>query len=165
MKTSSHLTKFLWTLIAATLVTGCGEELPALMKASEVKTVAHDNLVRSSIGLRMVEENWVLYRSNKDVDDWKSSPTDGHLAKRVFKTDHGGIRKEEDYYYSGKQFTDREGIWAEFVTVNYDYSLKSLRALYVGTNQSIAEAISPFGTHSDRVKEGLAAVASVVKSW
>ncbi len=152
-------------LFVAIASLGCRESEKPHVKAAEVKSVAQNNLARSVIGLRLVQDNWVLYRSESDFDDWKATASDDHLSKRVFKGSGGGIVEEEDFIYSGRKFTDSDGTWSEFVTVNYRYESKQVRVLYTGTNQSIKATLAPFENHSDKVKEALAAVEAVVKIW
>jgi hypothetical protein len=101
------------------------------------------NKKRASIGLRVIDVNWFLYRSLPTQDDWKIHK-DGFLAKSVFKKLPGDVLSEEDYYYSGAQFYDLEGHGWECITVHYDYGKKDIVLSYTGTNAATKTILSKY---------------------
>jgi len=126
------------------------------------------NAERAKLGLREIGVHWVLYRSLDDQEDWKMSRT-GFLAKSVFKDESGAIRSEEDYYYSGRQYTDFEGHGWERITVHFDFVTKEVTLSYTGTNLTVRGTLSSFktglGKPSSDMAGAIKVVRSVVKGW
>jgi hypothetical protein len=126
------------------------------------------NELRASLGLRLIGESWVLYRSLPTQEDWKIRK-DGFVAKSVFKDAAGKTVSEEDYYYSGAQFVDPEGRGWERITVHYDYGTKQVYLAYTGTNATTEAALSKFlmrlhGPSTD-VAGAMAAVKTAAAGW
>lgn len=151
--------------IAVFVGLGCGDSAKPLPKAVEVAAVKQENVARSSIGIRLIQDDWVLYRSEFNADDWRAKPLDGYTTKRVFRSPAGSVSEEEDYYYSGATFTNRDGIWSEFITVNYNYGSGQIRVLYTGTNRGVEARLAQFENCTPKVQETMLVVGGLVKNW
>ncbi len=126
------------------------------------------NPVRRELGLRLIGDDWVLYRSQDSQEEWKIRNA-GLLSKVILKTSSGSASAEEDYYYSGAEFTDREGHGWERITVNYNYGTKEVVVSYTGTNKVIEASLSKFSMTvqggSTNVVGAMAAVKEAAVGW
>jgi hypothetical protein len=131
-------------------------------------TVNALNLLRKEIGLRLIGPDLVLYRSRPTQEDWQRAKS-GFPAKAVFKNLTGQVLSEEDYYYSGAQFTDREGHGWERITVHYDYGIKEVVLSYTGTNKAteaiLSKYLMPFNGPSTNISGVMAAVKTAAAGW
>ena len=126
------------------------------------------NPIRRELGLLLIGDNWVLYKSDASEEQWvirKGSPS----GKTVIKDPLGNVIKEEDHYYSGARFTSQHDYGWEFISAMYDYRTKQIALGYSGTNEAVAAAISPFSMTvnggSTDVVGAMAAVRMVAASW
>lgn len=166
---------FLFRLCIGLLVAGCNREAGKAPSSEEMQkhqtSESSDkslNELRASLGLRVIGESWVLYRSLPTQEDWKIRK-DGFVAKTVFKDASGKVSSEEDYCYSGAQFVDREGRGWERITVHYDYGTKQVYLAYTGTNTVTDAVLSKFlmrlhGPSTD-VAGAMAAVKTAATGW
>ncbi|MEW6155860.1 MAG: hypothetical protein AB1813_00410 [Verrucomicrobiota bacterium] len=169
---ASQLLFWLWTGL---LVAGCNREAgtastPEQMQERQTSGSPTKSLneLRAGLGLRVIGESWVLYRSLPTQEDWKMRK-DGFVAKTVFKDASGNVSSEEDHYYSGAQFVDREGRGWERITVHYDYGTKQVYLAYTGTNATTDAMLSKFlmrlhGPSTD-VAGAMAAVKRAAAGW
>lgn len=154
---------------------GCGADPePRLRKGSRelpiqtTGTSMGENELRALIGLRKIEANWVLYRSDSQADLWKSNKT-GPIVKAVSKDANGTPKSEDDYYYSGAQFTDNDGTAPEVLTARYDYQNKTMGLFYRGTNTKIKSLLKPvlmpWRDPSTNITEAVALARQATKDW
>lgn len=162
------------SLWLSAILSGCGQRStlppPDQMRNSLTIAVIESalNEQRAKLGLRPISVHWVLYRSLPTQDDWKIHK-DGLLAKTVFKDASGNASSEEDYYYSGAEFTDREGHGWERITVHVDYGSKEAVLSYTGTNKVtegiLSKYLMPVNGPSTDVSGVMAAVKAVAMGW
>ena len=142
--------RLLFWLCINIFVIGSNRETPKASSASQIQNNTTNesvenalNLQRTELALRPIGKSWVLYRSEPGQDDWKIRG-DGFPAKSVFKDAAGKTVSEEDYYYSGAEFTDSEGHDWERITVHFDYGSKEMILSYTGTNKTTEATLSKF---------------------
>jgi len=130
--------------------------------------IAADNKLRQELGLKVIGQDWILYRADNGQEDWKIRK-DGFPAKVVFKDSQRRVLADEDYYYSGNEFYDAEGHGWERVTVHYDYPSKQVYVAYTGTNKPTETALSKYfitiGGASSDVVGAMTAVRKIVADW
>ena len=82
--------------------------------------------------MQAVQPTWFFYRSQFGAEDWKVIES-GSIAKTIQRDEKGNLLWEEDYYYSGKTYTDANGGrgW-EHIAVRYDYVSKKIKIRYDG---------------------------------
>jgi hypothetical protein len=150
------------------LLAGCGQNdeslSPERAPGSRVSDSVQNalNKQRASLGLRVIDTNWFLYRSRSTQDDWKIHK-DGFGAKSVFKGSDGNVTSEEDYYYSDAQFDDRLGHGWECITFHYDYGKKDVILSYTGTNETTKAILSKYLMFPNGPSTNLSAVMAAVK--
>ena len=87
----------------------------------------------------------------------------------MFKNAGGNVSKEEDYYYSGAEFTDGEGHGWERITVDYDYGSKEAILSYTGTNKVtegiLSKYLMTFSGPSTNVPGVMAVVKVAAAGW
>lgn len=174
MNVLRRLLRSAWAISVASalLMSGCDAKERPVARPSDDREIRTRSLLfnetRSRLGLRPVGEQWILYRSDSQQDEWKTQVTGG-IAKLVVKDEAGNPIREVDRYVSGKEYEDHEGHDYESVTVTYDYRARQLVVSYQGTNDVIIKELSNFNLYiiTDRksISEALSVVAGIVDSW
>ncbi len=126
------------------------------------------NPIRKELGLRQIGDDWILYDKEAGQEDWKIR-VDGPVAKVVLKDQSGNVKSEQEIYYSGAEFVDREGHNWEQIVVNYDFTTKQIYVAYIGTNSQIEGKLARFKTTvngpSTDVNGAIKAVKEVAADW
>jgi hypothetical protein len=126
------------------------------------------NPIHKELGLRPIGDDWILYRNEAGQEDWKIRAA-GPVAKVLLKDQSGKIKSEQEIYYSGAEFVDREGHNWEQIVVNYDFTTKQIYVAYIGTNPQIEGKLAKFkitvnGPSTD-VNGAIKAVKEVAADW
>ncbi len=173
MRSAMKLSCVLFCIVAITFAAGCRrQEAPLEVHVSQQKMKQpigrHLNPLRKELGLRLIGDDWVLYRSDARQEDWKSNSS-GAIAKTVLKDGSGNVVSEEDCYYSGTEFEGIEGHNWENVSVTYDYRTMEIAVGYAGTNKSTKAILSRFFMSANggttNVVGAMAEVNKVVAGW
>lgn len=162
-------------MFGSLVLAGCGDGSPQAHSnegsGSSTQKRANaviDNEIRKGTGLRQIEEHWFLYRSDAQSDIWKERES-GSIIKASFRDASGHLTSEDDYYYSGAQFTDSEGTAPELLTVRYNYETKRIGVFYRGTNTAIkgilAPVLMPRQAPSTNVTQVVSLVRQATKDW
>ena len=102
-------------------------------------SVLQSNELRRSRCLRLIKPDWFLYRVEFGSEDWKVSKSARNLCKRVqYDPKTRATQWEEDYYYSGRTYSDVDGTGWEHVVIHYEYRSGIYHLYYLGTNSSLA---------------------------
>ena len=126
------------------------------------------NPLCKEIGLPLMGDNWILYKSTATEEHWvvrEGSPS----GKTILKDTLGNILKEEDHYYSGARFTSAHDYGWEFISALYDYRIKQISLSYSGTNEAAAAMAAPFKMTSNggstNVVDAIAALRKIAANW
>ena len=151
-----------FVVLSAALL-GCSRQVS---EPSRSMSFVADNNKRAEVGVRSVKTTWSQLRSQHGCERWADGK--GILCKVAKLTSMGALEWEEDYYQSGKTFTDPDGTFPEMLTVHFNYTTRSVAIFYRGTNQAINRMAMPFekydGDPSDATNALLAA-DSVLATW
>ena len=104
--------------------------------------MAGANDVRAKVGLPIINNDWFLYRSAGNQEDWKMRKSD-FVTKTVIFDLSGNIVSEENTFSSGAKYTDLEGEGIEYITLRYNYQDQQMAAYYAGTNAGTKAALAP----------------------
>jgi hypothetical protein len=123
-----------------------------------------ENPERVRVGMRAVQTNWYFYGAQFGADDWKETES-GDPAKRIQRNEAGNPIWEEDFYYSGKTYTDANGgtHW-EHIAVRYDYSSKQLDISYAGITPGLRDTF-PLGDKKTTNERKLGKLDETLKAW
>ena len=105
------------------------------------------NEARSAAGIRTIKETWTQLRSRADAEVWADDR--GEPCKVVQKTPGGALEWEEDYYLSGRHFTNHDGTFPEMLTIHYKHTDRSVAVFYHGPDSSINIMVRPFQKYHD----------------
>lgn len=108
-----------------------------------------ENARRTSIGLRLIQSNWICFRSYGGADEWLSKPDEKSAVKVVRRDSQGRITREEDRYFSGRSgaVEEAEGeILDEELVVSYDYERDEVEVVYIGPDRKLQAALERAST-------------------
>ncbi|HXI73727.1 MAG TPA: hypothetical protein VNN22_25575 [Verrucomicrobiae bacterium] len=113
---------------------------PAAHTRLTTDQMASANVVREKVSLPIIDDDWFLYRSTDNQEDWKMRKSD-FVTKTVLFDLSGNIVSEDNTYSSGAKYTDLEGEGIEYITLRYNYQDQQLAAYYAGTNTTTKAAL------------------------
>ena len=128
--------------------------------------IQQTNQKRREIGLREIKPEWTLYRTEFGAEDWKWGSGATSFCKRVQRgTNTTEIVWEEDYYYSGANYSDMDGTHWESMTIHYDYPKKLYFVHYLGMNAVFVKTAEPFRTGTTNIDSAAKASESILSHW
>lgn len=115
----------------------------------DITLIQKDNMIRSTIGMREIQDDWWIYRNRTFADRpnerqvvWKSPDAKGATKWVLYRKE---VKcRERDNYYSGRTFLSKDpdgGRCSEVVVLEYIYGRDQIVLHYVGDNEEIEKSI------------------------